>query len=455
MGDLPERGNTGMKVSFYNLLLPESNAQYCLLYNTLSGAMIKFEKNLMGEVENILSMPLSLTSIQQLRDEFIRQRFLIADSVDELNILRQRRQQGIEDKNRYDIVIMMTQDCNFACRYCYERHKKSLMDQTTTESVLRWLSTIIPKVKILYFSFFGGEPLLAKKGMVTVAKRVYQLCQESGTGLLGNVTTNGYLLDESIASQLISNGFDNFQITIDGPPEHHDMLRPQRNGKGSFKRVFQNTLRLLRQLKDRSITIRSNFNAGNLSTIPELYEMIPVQYRSRVRVSLEPIFRSGKLDAGYALTETEIGEKMAEVYRQAEKMGFQVPDGTSGLGKLTYCFAERRQQAVVNYNGDVFKCSTCDFEKENRVGFISEDGEFVKEELFDKWIPDEFFSDNCQECKLLPLCMGGCRLHYLNEGTSGSSCGLIPTNASLPLKWTAYKRLEDALSRQCSKLSVT
>jgi len=443
-----------MKASKFNLLLPENNGENYLLHNTMYGATLKFSKNFSAQVESLLDRPDSFTSTQDLCETLTKEKFLIHDSVDELKVLQERRRQGIEDSNRYDVVIMQTQDCNFRCRYCYETHKSSLMNEITAGAVLKWLSSIIPEVKVLYLSFFGGEPLLAKKSMLALSEQVYQLCKKSDTVLLGNVTTNGYLLDPNTVRQLIAHGFDNFQITIDGPPEHHDTFRPLKNGKGSFNRVFQNTFKLLHELGDKSITLRTNFNAENISSVLKLYTMIPAQYRSRIRVSLEPIFRSGKLSADYGLTDKAIGDKMSSIYSEAESMGFQVPDGKSGIGKLTYCFAERRQQAVLNYNGDVFKCSTCDFESRNRVGFINGEGRLIKEKKFYDWIVQEDFPQACQQCKVLPLCMGGCRQRYLSDAEPGSSCGLVPTNASLILKWIAYNRLGNSLERQCAKLSA-
>lgn len=443
-----------MKASKFNLLLPENNGENYLLHNSMYGATLRFSKNFFVQVESLLDRPDSFTSSQDLCETLTKERFLIDDSVDEVKILQERRRRGIEDSNRYDVVIMQTQDCNFRCRYCYETHKGSLMDELTAGAVSRWLESIIAEVKVLYLSFFGGEPLLAKKSMLALSEQVYQLCKKSNTVLLGNVTTNGYLLDPNTARQLIAHGFDNFQITIDGLPEHHDTFRPLKNGKGSFKRVFQNALNLLDELGNKSITLRTNFNAENISSVLQLYTMIPAQYRSRIRVSLEPIFRSGKLSADYGLTDTEIGDNMSSIYSEAESMGFQVPNGTSGLGKLTYCFAERKQQAVVNYNGDVFKCSTCDFESRNRVGFINGEGRLIKEKKFYDWTAQEEFSQVCQQCKVLPLCMGGCRLQRLSKGKPGSSCALVPTNASLILKWIAYNRLENSLKRQCARVSA-
>ena len=383
------KGGYFVKASKFNLLLPENNGENYLLHNTMYGATLKFSKNLFAQVESLLNRPDSLTSAQGLFETLTREKFLIDDSADELMVLQERRRRGIEDSNHYDVVIMQTQDCNFRCRYCYETHKASLMDKITTAAVLRWLESVIPEVKVLYLSFFGGEPLLPKKSMLSMSEQIYQLCKKRDTVLLGNVTTNGYLLDPNTARQLIANGFDNFQITIDGSPEHHDILRPLKNGKGSFKRVFKNSLNLLDELGDKSITLRINFNAQNISSVLQLYTMIPSQYRPRIRVSLEPIFRSGKLSADYGLTDTEIGENMYSIYNEAASMGFQVPEGKNGTGKLTYCFAERRQQAVVNYNGDVFKCSTCNFESQNRVGFINEKGRLIKEKNFYDWIAQE------------------------------------------------------------------
>jgi len=443
-----------VQASKYNLLLPDNNGKDYLLHNTMYGSTLRFDGNVAVDVESLLNQPGRLTNIEGLRETLIREKFLIDESVNELQILQERRRRGIEDSNRYDVVIMQTQDCNFRCRYCYEKHKPSLMDKETATAVLGWLESIVPKVKVLYFSFFGGEPLLAKKSMLALSRQISHLCKKSETVLLGNVTTNGYLLDTNTARQLIANGFDNFQITIDGPPEHHDTLRPLKSGKGSFKQVFQNTLNLLQELKEKSVTLRTNFNGDNISSVPQLYEMIPGQYRSRIRVSLEPIFRSGEVNADHDLTETEIGEIMTRIYHGAQSMGFQVPDGTSGVGKLTYCFAERKQQAVVNYNADVFKCSTCDFESRNRVGFINKEGRFITERKYYDWIEGDF-PQGCQQCKFLPLCMGGCRMRYLNEGKPGNSCGLVPTNASLILKWIAYKRLEETGARQCAKASLT
>ena len=138
-----------MKASHYNLLIPEAGGKSYLLHNTMYGATLRFDRNVAVEVEALLKQPGRLTNVEGLRETLIREKFFVDDSIDELQVLRVRRRQGIEDVNRYDVVMMLTQDCNFRCRYCYEEHKSSLMDEATGVAVSRWLESIIPRVKVL------------------------------------------------------------------------------------------------------------------------------------------------------------------------------------------------------------------------------------------------------------------------------------------------------------------
>ena len=46
---------------------------------------------------------------------------------------------------------------------------------------------------------------------------------------------------------------------------------------------------------------------------------------------------------------------------------------------LESCYADKRNSAVINYNGDIYKCTARDFTSENRAGFLNEEGEFVWE----------------------------------------------------------------------------
>jgi radical SAM additional 4Fe4S-binding domain len=75
---------------------------------------------------------------------------------------------------------------------------------------------------------------------------------------------------------------------------------------------------------------------------------------------------------------------------------------------------------VVNYNGDLYKCTARDFLPENRVGYLSEVGELIwNKGYIEKRMSAKFNNKPCLDCKIMPLCNGGCSQHALDHLQSG------------------------------------
>jgi radical SAM protein with 4Fe4S-binding SPASM domain len=192
--------------------------------------------------------------------------------------------------------------------------------------------------------------------------------------------------------------------------------------------------------------LRVNFNHNNFYYIPELLETFPEDIRPVLRVIYEPIFGERCLSATENIKSEEISSKMTEYYRLAMEMGYDVILGRMGTGKLVYCYAERENQVIINYNGDIYKCSVCGFKPEERVGFLNMGGKIVyEEERLNKWVGANLFEEGCYSCKFLPLCMGGCRKTRLEHANTGSYCSLVPTNASYILKAVAFENFGEIL----------
>jgi uncharacterized protein len=82
---------------------------------------------------------------------------------------------------------------------------------------------------------------------------------------------------------------------------------------------------------------------------------------------------------------------------------------------------------VINYNGDVFKCTARDFTTKRRDGFIDENGELVWEnDSLNKRMNAKFKNKPCLKCRLLPVCNGGCSQHAIENidenGEAGEYC---------------------------------
>ncbi len=442
-----------MKSSQFNVSTEHPERREAILFNTLYGSITVWDESEFSVVKQLLSRPET-----EIRDEttnlimshLVEGKYLIDDKTDELKIIENRKIAGMKDSNRLDVVLMPNMTCNFACPYCYESHiPSSFMTDKTEDAVKLWLRNEIPKYKVILLNWFGGEPLLSYKRIISIGGFAKEMCENLSVGFMTNVTTNGYLFNENRIKELVTIGIFNYQITVDGPPEIHNKTRILKSGKDSFWKIFDNILLLVRADKRVKISLRVNFNHHNFTSIPELLKLFPDDIRHSLRIVYEPIFGEKCLSAMENISNTEISSTMIEYYRLAKNMGYDVVLGSVGTGKLVYCYAERENQFVINYNGDIFKCSVCGFNSEKRFGSLNSEGKVVlNEKQWNKWFGIEAFEEKCYSCKFLPLCMGGCRKTRLEHADTGRICRLVPTNTSFILKAVAFEKFEEILRNQ-------
>jgi uncharacterized protein len=197
------------------------------------------------------------------------------------------------------------------------------------------------------------------------------------------------------------------------------------------------------------ISLRVNYNHNNINHIPELLSEFPQEVRRQLRVVFEPIFGNSDLSATSNLSPNEISKSITEYYELASTLGYDVVLGGLGVGKLVYCYAEREDQYILNFRGEVFKCSVSDFSSDKRVGYIDSTGVLIKDtKQWEAWFGVELFDGKCNSCIFLPLCMGGCRKERLESKTTGSYCHLVPTNTSHVLKSIAFGNFSGLLARE-------
>lgn len=85
------------------------------------------------------------------------------------------------------------------------------------------------------------------------------------------------------------------------------------------------------------------------------------------------------------------------------------------------CYAESKYQALINYNGDVYKCSARDFSQANKDGVLHENG-VIEWDINKKIKREETLLNRkiCQDCRISPLCGGGCS--QLRIESNGTNC---------------------------------
>lgn len=84
------------------------------------------------------------------------------------------------------------------------------------------------------------------------------------------------------------------------------------------------------------------------------------------------------------------------------------------------CYADKTNEALVNYNGDVFRCTARDFETFPRDGYLTNEGVIVWEnDINNRRIMVKSQNKPCQTCRIMPLCCGGCTQKALDAQNKG------------------------------------
>jgi len=441
-----------MKTSIFNISTEHPATGESILFNTLNGSITVWDNSHFQKVEQFLKNPNTEPvgkHEEKIKSNLIDNNYIIDGDVDEIEIVRHRKSLGIKDKNRLDVIIMPTLNCNFACPYCYELQQPSSMNDQTETAIKKWLEFEIPKYKFVWLNWFGGEPLLNYESILSITCFAKEMCAKFDVALLTNITTNGYLLDKDKIRELIALDVLRYQITVDGPPEIHNKTRILKGGGDSFSRIFENINLLIQADKRIKVSLRVNFNHNNICSIPVLLEMFPCDIRADLRVVYEPVFGKKCLSATNNLPHKQISRTLTEYYRLAQEMGYDIVLEGLKPNNLVYCYAERENQVVFNYNGDIHKCNVSDFKPEDRLGYLTPEGKIqYDEERLNKWFGVDLFEEKCYSCKFLPLCMGGCRKMRLEKDETGDNCCLFPGNISFELIAAAFQDFDTVLQTQ-------
>ena len=431
-----------MKQSKYNLLI-ETDQTSVIMFNTLYGSISLFTPEEYSQVKGGIG---NIEKDSLLKRHLIEQKFIVDDTVNELEIVKNRKVMGVNDPNKLELIVIPTLACNFACTYCYENNYKSIMERRTVEALKKWLTTNLKNYKFLVLHWFGGEPLLAFKLIKEITSFINSINKSNDTIFHPHITTNGYLLTNKKVHDLTNIGICDYQVTLDGPPQIHDSSRMLKGNKPTYKIIHKNICNALQFSPDIKISLRINYNSKTVDSIPELLTSFPSIIRSQLRVVFEPIFcNNGRKDT--ANNSEVISQKLIDLYNFASGEGYDTSIISKTLlsPRLIYCYAERENQFIINYNGDVFKCSVCNFESKDRVGYLKEDGKIVKNANWGNWVNTNLWEEQCDDCIYLPVCAGGCRNERLNFQGTGSNCSVVPTNTHFLLKQFAYGNIDNLL----------
>ena len=280
--------------------------------------------------------------------------------------------------NFFQLIIFPTEKCNFRCTYCYEDFSVGRMKPQTIQGIKSLLDKRCKDLRYLNISWFGGEPLIAKDTILEIAQYVKSLVYiYPKLHYVGDMTTNGYLLDFNTASSLVDVGVRDYQISLDGPREIHDKSRIRADGNSTYNRIWSNLLAIRNSSLPVSILLRIHFTVDTFNQLDPLIEDIKKEFLpdSRFSIFFKAIERlGGSNDTSIKLfSPTEKEEALRSL--QTKLFGENLASSRNISVEDDYvCYASRPNSLIIRSNGDVGKCTVALYDERNKIATLQPDG---------------------------------------------------------------------------------
>ena len=401
-----------MKYSMYNTLVSLTD-KYSLLYNSYSNIYLVLSSTLRNAIENF-TLEIINKLYPVLYCQLVEAGCIINDSENEIELVEKRIRTVDQNDDTFWLTINPTINCNFRCWYCYEKHiSKSKMNNNVLNNTLLFMDKTASQqnLKTFNLNFFGGEPLLYYHDVVLPIMEHYNrlLKRNSLEGFIG-FTTNGYLIDDKMIVSFKENRVDSFQITLDGFGKEHDKTRHLYGGKGSFDKIVENIIKLLQC--GFHVILRLNYtrnNVADMQRIVPLFDSLSVEEKQKLSVNFQQVWQDKDSAEGEIRKHNEVDSCMALFDDAGIHTSHNVHDYI-----WNSCYADKKNQLVINYNGYIYKCTARDFNDVNKVGILSDGGTVDWErEKIDRWSNIRFTNPECRKCRIGAICAGGCTQRHI------------------------------------------
>ncbi len=387
------------KKSEFNIFVPDGDKT--IIFNSYSGSIGEFDNE---HIKKYDSDAFTEEEIKLLVDKGI----YVPASFDEKKAMLEDRTKQNTKKNEKFIRLWTTSACNARCFYCFEKGMKAVnMTKKTAKQLVKYISGALKEGDTVTFEWFGGEPLLNREIIDYIIKTLNPICEEKGCKTQSFFISNGSLIDEEIAEQMKNDwNTKSIQITIDGFKDDYNRIKDYYNPKRfHFEKVIKN-IKLLSN-KGIHVAIRMNYGTDNYDSLMALIEYLKEELSECVDVTyyLYPLWDS--IDHTYkdAFKSNAVADKkLIHLFDKLVDAKMATPRSLARLNyKKGQCKASNEASFAVFPDGKIGKCS------ESFLQVIGDVWKGIEDkDIFDIWV-DPKVSDECNECKMLPLCQGGCK----------------------------------------------
>jgi uncharacterized protein len=324
------------------------------------------------------------------------------------------------------ITINVNQVCNLHCVYCAAGGDGSFGDpikKISLEKTLPQISFFLNKLSAgdsFKITFLGGEPLLYPEALQIIGEEAMRVASSKGIEVKFVVVTNGTLFTEKTIA-VLSGLKASITISLDGPPEVNDKLRPTKGGQGSTSQIIKGLEVLLKnRARLNSIGFSGVFGTRNLELEKayrfysefgvDWFDFVYDHLETSPEVSLQ--FTSA-LNKIAELAFNKGGELELRKIRQFDTY-FQILD--SQVKNQNYC-GTGNTFLIVDAANNMYVCPWSVGKKEDHVG----SGVTLFEDKLIEYRGTLVQQNKCEQCWAKNVCGGGCQfIHKNNTGDKRS-----------------------------------
>ncbi len=314
-------------------------------------------------------------------------------------------------------ALLLSEDCNLACKYCYERkgigHAYQSMPFPVIDHTFELIKNnyTIHGTSVCDITLFGGEPFLNIPGIEYILETASELSINLPIEFSIHAISNGTILNKKIFEVISkhNNLFTQVQLSVDGIKHVHDKYRVLKSGKGSFALVERN-IHLWKTLLNNKATIHSVVTKDSIPFIYENYSFfryqwgilniwfLPAKDDNYSELDIELYDQQMGLVAGKILHDLNT-RKTLETFQGFSPFSKILSPGQDipcGAGK-NYC--------TIDVAGDIYPCHHFRFIDTNKstvFGNVFEGIEDSRRNLFIGYGPEDIVG--CQDCELRFRC---------------------------------------------------
>ena len=310
--------------------------------------------------------------------------------------------------NLKSFVFEITQRCNHNCLFCYNvwKCKKYPEGEISSEEWKGLIRKLKAETKVKLISLSGGEPLLRKD----LVELINFMRSEK---ISSNLITNGSLITEKIAMDVVDVGVSVFEIALHTSKEnvYNRMTRTK-----NFKKMLEGIANV-KQFDGKLVTVIVA-TKYNIKDVSETVEMAIALGSDAVMFNR---FNPGGMGIKYMKQLLPSVKELRDAFQTLNRMSEEYGIAITSSVPVQPCLIDMKEYDRLNFgycpSGNDKSYFTIDSLGNVRVCNHSPTilGDFKKQsfkEIFENSFVDKFkqvIPEFCSDCKMKEICRGGCK----------------------------------------------